>query len=424
MADDVNSIYIDESLMRSQNHVFQNNIDYDIQSQIEKAREECKLLYNQVNIIKGKLYDANLLSLSHNIAPVNNTNLKPVLTLKGHSNKVADFRWSEDSKTILSTSQDGFMITWDSTTGLKKNAIPLDSQWVLSCAISPNGNLVASAGLDNNCTIYRISHENRIQQNIISIFKGHTCYVSDIEFISDRNIITASGDMTCALWDIPKSKRVVEFSSHLGDVLAISLPPKETERHSNTFASGGSDGYIYIWDIRTPTSAQKFFVSDSDITALKFFKNGEAIITGSDDGIARLFDLRSDCKISEYSLSQSFKNSSFQDMKYLPSKMEYSSNFARPNSPNQYSPSVNIMDSSMLDNRGICSLDFSGSGRLLYTCYTEYGCVIWDTIKCEVVGKLDGHSNRLSGIKTSPDGLAVCTSSWDMTMKLWTPSYV
>lgn len=384
----------------------------EVQEQIVEARQESRQLYSQINKVKGKIQDANLVEMSRNIAPLNSINLKPTSTLRGHNNKISDVRWSQDSRRILSASQDGFMLVWDACSGLKLNAIPLDSQWVLSCDISPGGSLVASAGLNNSCTVYRVSKENRVQQNIVSIFKGHTGYVSDLAFTDNSHIVTASGDMTCAFWDIPRAKRIREFAEHLGDVLALSMSPPESENGTNVFASGGSDGYLYLWDVRSGGVVQTFFSSDSDINAVQFCRDGNALVSGSDDGVIRLFDLRSDCAIASYSLSDALHES--QQAAYRVKEKSHST-------PSRMS---SCLSANYLDNQGVVSLDFSGSGRLLYSCYTDFGCVVWDVLKAEIVGKLEGHSSRVSRVKSSPDGLAVCTGSWDSTMKIWTSSYI
>ena len=389
-------------------------LEDDIQQRINLARQETKHLYTQIDKVKMKNQDADLFQMSKSVSSIDSStlNLRPTLTLKGHNNKIADFRWSRDSNSIISASQDGFMLLWDCDSGLKQNAIPLDSQWVLSCAISPSGNLVASAGLNNNCAVYRVSKDARVQQNVVSIFKGHTCYISDIDFVDDSKVVTASGDMTCALWDIPKAKRIREYADHLGDVLSLALPPTVSENGSNIFGSCGSDGYAYIWDIRSHAPVQSFFVSDSDVNTIKFFKNGNSVITGSDDSVVRMFDIRADCKIASYSLTQSKGQDNYTT--YSPSSMEYKSK----------SPSASTVSSSYYDNHGVLSLDFSKSGRLMYTCYTDIGVIVWDVLKAEIVGKLEGHSNRISRIRTSPDGLALCTGSWDSTMKIWSPNYM
>lgn len=399
-----------------------------ITNRINKARLETRQLYTQIDKIKTKIQDTTLLESSKQISSIskNSINLKPLQDLKGHNNKISDMKWASDSKSILSASQDGFLIIWDPITGLKLNAVPLDSQWVLSCAYSPNGQLVASAGLTNNCTIYRISSyvqdDSIFQQRIVSIFKGHTCGITACDFINNERILTASGDMTCMLWDLNKGKKIDEFLDHLGDVLCMDI---NKSNDSKQFVSGASDGYARIWDLRDSKLEQSFFVSNSDVTSVKFFKDGNSIVTGSDDGIIRLFDLRADCELAKYSLPRALQemNRSKQNQTFLtPNTPSY--NNQSPFVKSRSSISLNNSLNSAIDNSGITSLDFSSSGRLMYSCYTEHGAIIWDTLKAEIVGKLEGHSNRVSHISTAPNGLAVATASWDSTMRVFTPSYV
>lgn len=415
-------------VIRPQELIVQEHPTYhaadNIQEKIRVAKTECKQLYDHINRIKGEIQDTQLMNLSHSINSLNGINLQPIRTLKGHSNKISDLKWSQDSKSILSSSQDGFIIIWDPMTGLKKSAILLLSQWVLASAISPNGDFVASAGLDNHCTVYRVAKDNKIQQNVISIFKGHTCYISATEFLNDRTILTASGDMTCAMWDIPKSKRIREYIDHLGDVLTMDLPPAQTPRYGNNFISGGSDGYAYLWDVRQPNSVQSFFVSDSDISSIKFFNNGESFMTGSDDGAARLFDLRSDCQISTYSLSSAFHQQRQANPTYQSGqKLRYGSSSSSTSSGHipRTPQSVNFKET-YIEDQGIISIDFSRSGRIMFACYADYGCAVWDIIKGEMIGKIGGHRNRVNAVKTSPNGLVVASSSWDITIKLWAPT--
>ena len=89
-----------------------------VQEQIEKARHETKDLQNQIEKVKARKQDTNLLEMTASVPAITPgaINLKPVGILKGHTNKIADFRWSRNSKLILSASQDGFMIVWDSLT--------------------------------------------------------------------------------------------------------------------------------------------------------------------------------------------------------------------------------------------------------------------------------------------------------------------
>ncbi|KAL3233638.1 Guanine nucleotide-binding protein subunit beta [Nakaseomyces bracarensis] len=390
-----------------------------IQDQINEARLETRELYAQLEQIKIKKRDNDLCHMAKDIPNLakGRFNIKPLNVLKGHKNKIADFSWSQNSKKIISASQDGYIIIWDSETGLKKNAIPLESKWVLSSALSPTGKLAASAGLNNNCTIYRVPTTEPINQHIVAIFKGHTGYISGVEFIDEPQVVTSSGDMTCALWDINKSKRIREYSNHLGDVLALTVP-KPVSGKTDTFASCGSDGYTYFWDTRSAAAIQHFAINERDVNCIQYFKDQNSIAIGNDEGTVVLFDMRADCPIASYSVND--PNSSRQKEHTFISSTELkwgSSSSSSPRTP------ISLF-SHCFEDRGVVSLDFSISGRLMYACYINLGCIIWDTLKGEVVGTLEDQGQKFSGVRTSPDGLAICTGSWDQYLKLWSPKYM
>lgn len=50
-------------------------------------------------------------------------------------------------------------------------------------------------------------------------------------------ILTGSGDSTCALWDVECSQLLQSFHGHSGDVMSVDLSPTEM---GNTFVSAVS----------------------------------------------------------------------------------------------------------------------------------------------------------------------------------------
>lgn len=74
----------------------------------------------------------------------------------------------------------------------------------------------------------------------------HTSYMSCCTFPnSDQQILTGSGDATCALWDVESGQLLQSFHGHTGDVMSIDLAPNET---GNTFVSGVSHAKIHEID--------------------------------------------------------------------------------------------------------------------------------------------------------------------------------
>ena len=94
---------------------------------------------------------------------------------------------------IISASQDGKIIIWNSQTTTKLYLIPPHSSWVMTCAFEQERNeMVACGGLDNLCSIYRIDQGQVMRA--MSELAGHDAYLSCCRFVDEYSILTTSGD--------------------------------------------------------------------------------------------------------------------------------------------------------------------------------------------------------------------------------------
>eukprot|EP00042_Codosiga_hollandica_P040968 m.359624 g.359624 ORF g.359624 m.359624 type:complete len:345 (-) comp55998_c0_seq1:313-1347(-) len=339
---------------------------------LQKLQSENDHLQNQLNDSRKAMADTSLDQVSKNVDTIPRIQMRIRRTLRGHFGKIYAMHWSSDSQHLVSASQDGKLIIWNAYNANKVKAVPLRSSWVMTCAYSPSGNLVACGGLDNTCSIYNLqAGTDGGAMRVTRELQGHSGYLSCCRFLNDRQIVTSSGDMSCALWDIEKSSRILEFLGHTGDVMSLSLAPG----NPNIFVSGACDAVAKVWDMRDGKCHQTFAGHKTDINAVCFFPSGNAYATGSDDATCRLFDLRADQQLMEYK---------------------------------------NEMVSS-----GVTSLAFSVSGRLLFAGYDDFNCNAWDTLKGERVGILAGHSSRVSCLGVSDDGMSLATGSWDSELKVW-----
>ena len=75
----------------------------------------------------------------------------------------------------------------------------------------------------------------------------HTSYMSCCLFPgSDNQVLTGSGDATCALWDVESGQVLQSFHGHNADVMSLDLAPGP---NPNTFVSGVSLG-LTVWKLR------------------------------------------------------------------------------------------------------------------------------------------------------------------------------
>eukprot|EP00842_Homolaphlyctis_polyrhiza_P002160 jgi/Hompol1/2945/HPOL_003070-RA len=235
----------------------------DIAEKIAAVRKEAEALKDKIKQKRDALADTTLKVVANDIEPLPRIMMKVRRTLKGHLAKIYAMHWGTDKRHLVSASQDGKLIVWDAFTTNKVHAIPLRSSWVMTCAYAPSGNYVACGGLDNICSIYNLKTKEGAVK-VARELSAHTGYLSCCRFLSDRQILTSSGDMSCMLWDIDAGMKTLEFNDHTGDVMSLSLSPDK-----NVFVSGACDSTAKVWDIRTGRCVQTFTGHESDINAVQ-----------------------------------------------------------------------------------------------------------------------------------------------------------
>ncbi|XP_068620298.1 guanine nucleotide-binding protein subunit beta-5 [Battus philenor] len=339
---------------------------------LQSLLREAEALKQKLEEERQKLNDVTLSCVAERLEAINFFNLKLRRLLKGHQSKVLCCDWSSDKRHIVSSSQDGKIIIWDAFTATKELTISVPSTWVMACAYAPSGNMVAAGGLDNKVTVFPLGgdEEPAARKRTVATY---TSYMACCRFPNtDRQLLTAGGDGTCALWDVESGQLLQSFQAHGADVTCLDLAASEM---GDTFVSGGCDRAALVWDMRSGHAVQAFDTHDSDVTSVRFHPSGDSLATGCDDSYCRLFDLRADREVARYTKE-------------------------------------NIIF-------GVNSVEWSVSGRLLFAGYSNYTACAWDALRAVRVCVLCGHEHRVTSVRLAPDGTALATASWDATLRIW-----
>eukprot|EP01088_Endostelium_zonatum_P003723 TRINITY_DN14907_c0_g1_i1.p1 TRINITY_DN14907_c0_g1~~TRINITY_DN14907_c0_g1_i1.p1 ORF type:complete len:347 (+),score=61.66 TRINITY_DN14907_c0_g1_i1:22-1062(+) len=342
----------------------------DTAQRIQDARKAAAQMTDELSKIKDEINDGTFKNFTQDVQVKSTLTLKLRRNLKGHLAKIYSMHWATDNVHLVSASQDGKLLVWEAMGSNKIHSIPMKTSWVMTCAYSPSGDFVACGGLDNVCSIYCL-RSNNVPIRATRELTAHQGYLSCCRFFDDKNILTSSGDMTCLLWDAETGSRLTEFKDHEGDVMSVAVVAGD----KNYFISGACDSTAKYWDVRQGKCVQTFKGHTNDINAVQFFPNANAFGTGSDDGSCKLFDIRSDRELNTYATESA--------------------------------------------KCGITSVAFSKSGRYLFAGYDNHECMAWDTLKGDKVATLKGHSDRVSCLGVTSDGYALCTGSWDNTLRVW-----
>lgn len=397
--------------------------------------------------------------------------------LSGHGNKVYGADWNPLLNEIVSVGRDGKLIFWNAETGYKRLAYPLDTEFIMTLRYSPNAEYVACGGLDDILSIFPVKREETgICKDIEpSIYKGHTGYISCLEYIDNHRILTASGDATIREWDVEYSENrntpKTTLKMHREDVMSIHLNPN----NNNLLLTGSVDSTTKILDLRTEEKdalnvTHSFYMGydqgakcnrTTDVNVVKWYPNGICFVAGCDDGTVRLFDIRSGGILNEYSYHRNYRlsdapnkattntaNHNFKSSQPQNNKLNDQHDLIRTstNTPiknHDFTPNQTQLNhdefhsnkASDLDDTeyampfeddyndptdGVATLDFSKSGCFMFVSYNndKHKVLAWNVLTGDVVDELK-HDGHVPSLSISPDGTKLVTACWDHHLKLW-----
>merc|ERR1712228_225579 len=441
------------------------------QSKIPEEEKESEKKEEAEKQINAPNFTQNATKSNNNFSFQHKCKLAEYRKLSGHGNKVYCADWCPLSNDqIVSVGRDGKLIFWNSDTGYKRLAYPLDTELMITLKYAPNAKHVACGGLDDLLSIFPANNEiNGLLKEVTpTIYKAHTGYISCLEYIDDDRILTSSGDATIREWDIshtasPKNT----FKIHREDVMSISVNPK----NNNLVLSGSVDASVKIMDLRSneySKVAHSFYMGydqdfskknyrSTDVNVVKWFPDGTSFVAGCDDGTVRLFDIRSARILNEYSYHSNYLNLLQNDImidgateneqntlqqpattttKENDSIVQTSTNTCTPIVGSETDDKILQNGGMGLDNNnaydlepfedyedptdGVATLDFSASGAFMFVSYNNDKHIVlaWNVLTGDVIQELE-HDGHVPALSVSPDGSKLVTACWDHHLKLW-----
>lgn len=151
---------------------------------------------------------------------------------------------------------------------------------ITSVKISNNSKYVITGSNDKTVRIW--DSENG---KLIHALEGHPFFVGALEVTANDAYVISGSANNIIVWDVENGTIVYNFfDSEIGISFANYLSLATDNRF---LVSGSFDGHIRIWDLLTGTLHKRIKNAESIITAIASSSNGEFIICGTEDGAIR-----------------------------------------------------------------------------------------------------------------------------------------
>jgi WD40 repeat protein len=202
-----------------------------------------------------------------------------VLPQRGH---ILGLTWSQNSASLVSTSQDGTAAVWTVATGERELLLTGATGAANAAAIAPDGSEYAVAFADRDARIY-----DGTDGRLLAPLAGHGASVTSIAFdAAGKTIATGSDDGTIRLWDANSSDRL--------SATKLSIPPAPLARITSPtgrYVAMRKGRNAYLRDAKTGRVVHVLSGHHSVVTDAEFSPDGHLLVTASLDHDARLWDV-------------------------------------------------------------------------------------------------------------------------------------
>jgi len=178
-------------------------------------------------------------------------------------------------------------------------------------AFTPDGLKLLTGHSDGSAILWDIGNltMSRAERTRIRSFEKHSSRITSLAVSPDGRHAIGGSHETAVLWNmVSGTKRLVlgNRDVEIGEVLCVSFSSDSTR-----VLIGDANKSATLWDVSTGRRVQTFQGHTAAVRSVALSADGSFAVTGSDDGTARLFNIRDGRRLAVYRHQEPVKSVTF-----------------------------------------------------------------------------------------------------------------
>ncbi|NMB54283.1 MAG: PQQ-binding-like beta-propeller repeat protein [Leptolinea sp.] len=310
---------------------------------------------------------------------------------------------SQDGTLLATSGLDKSIILWKY--GTKEAILSIDSQGKTynSLKFSPDGTALFGGGADGAIAIWKVADGSLLKQ-----LDGNGSPIRSLAVSLDGQLVVAgSEDKTLSMWNVESGVRFISITAHYKPVNIVAISPD-----SRIIASGSDDNTFILWD--TSNGKQlRLTPATSGVRSLTFNGDGSGIVTGEQNGTVNLWEVATGKLNKTISKVPGEVNS-------LAFNADYSILAIGANTLHLWRASDDALAAPFRGfSNSVTSVAFNKDATLLAAGNQDGRISLWDPKTGNQIALLEGHTGDVAALTFSNNGRFLASGGADNNIIVW-----